>query len=118
MDSASYAAEVRAASGKECLVYKCVNDAQFSVDKKSAMPCRATGASIWSEAVDRRPGEGADHERGHGTGEEVRRVVCCVCIPGASYGRVRATRGKAAPGEHLNMLRKQQASAEPCGINQ
>ena len=29
MDSASYAAEVRAASGKECLVYKCVNDAEF-----------------------------------------------------------------------------------------
>ena len=36
----------------------------------------------------------------------------CVCIPERHTDEYAQRRGKAAPGEHLNMLRKQQAGAE------
>ena len=100
MDSASYAAEVRAASGKECLVYKCVNDAQFEawVRKAKSRP-RPPLPQRGREAVGRRPGEGADHQRGHGTGgEDLGRVLRLRVHPGAAHGRVRATTGQGRAG--------------------
>ena len=114
MDSASYAAEVRAASGKECLVYKCVNDAQFENWIRKA---RAVHGHRCLNVVGRPSADGP--AKGPTTKEAMVLVektsgvsFGCVCIPERHTDEYAQRRGKAAPGEHLNMLRKQQAGAE------
>ena len=114
MDSAAYAAEVRAASGKECLVYKCVNDAQFEAWVRKA---RAVHGHRCLNIVGRPSADGP--AKGPTTKEAMALVsktsgvsFGCVCIPERHTDEYAQQRGKAAPGEHLNMLRKQQAGAE------
>ena len=114
MDSAAYAAEVRAASGKECLVYKCVNDAEF---ERWVRKARAVHGHRCLNIVGRPSADGP--AKGPTTKEAMALVsktsgvsFGCVCIPERHTDEYAAQRGKAAPGEHLNMLRKQQAGAE------
>ena len=114
MDSASYAAEVRAASGKECLVYKCVNDAQFEAWVRKA---RAVHGHRCLNVVGRpsanEPAKGPTTKEAMALVSKTSGVSFgCVCIPERHTDEYAKQRGKAAPGEHLNMLRKQQAGAE------
>jgi len=114
MDSGAYAACVRKASGKECLVYKCVDDAAFDawVRRARLVHGHACLNVVGRPAADR-PAQGpsikdamklVQNTPGLGFG--------CVCIPERHTDEYAAQRGKAAPGEHLNMLRKHEAGAE------
>ena len=117
MDSAAYAAEVRAASGKECLVYKCVNDAQFEnwIRKARAVHGHRCLNVVGRPSADG-PAKGPTTKEAMALVEKTSGVSFgCVCIPERHTDEYAQRRGKAAPGEHLNMLRKQQAGAEPCG---
>eukprot|EP00629_Pelagomonadales_sp_RCC1024_P015064 CAMPEP_0119261052 /NCGR_PEP_ID=MMETSP1329-20130426/1231_1 /TAXON_ID=114041 /ORGANISM="Genus nov. species nov., Strain RCC1024" /LENGTH=359 /DNA_ID=CAMNT_0007260549 /DNA_START=174 /DNA_END=1249 /DNA_ORIENTATION=- len=114
MDSGTYAARVRKASGKECLVYKCVDDEHFHnwVRRAAAVHDNACLNIVGRPAADAPP-RGPPMKEAMAFVNETRGVSFgCVCIPERHTDEYAAARGKAAPGEHENMLRKQRAGAE------
>eukprot|EP00635_Sarcinochrysidales_sp_CCMP3193_P009601 CAMPEP_0118913754 /NCGR_PEP_ID=MMETSP1166-20130328/14422_1 /TAXON_ID=1104430 /ORGANISM="Chrysoreinhardia sp, Strain CCMP3193" /LENGTH=397 /DNA_ID=CAMNT_0006853319 /DNA_START=3 /DNA_END=1196 /DNA_ORIENTATION=- len=114
MDPSGYASLVSKTAGKDCLVYKCVNDANFEE---------------WLDTCEKVHGHRAINVVGRATatgptvGPSMADAMAivrkrthlhfgCVCIAERHTPEYAATRGYAAPREHENMLRKQQAGAE------
>lgn len=114
MDSSRYAALLARSSGKQCLVYKCVADANFeewlerastehghcavNIVGRASSQGEYHGPTI-SEAMDMV----AQHESIH---------FGCVCIAERHTLEAAHARGKSYPTEHLNMIRKQKAGCE------
>lgn len=114
MDSSKYAALLARSSGKQCLVYKCVADANF--DEWLATATTEHGHSAINLVG--RATSGGDYQGP--TIAEAMNVVHnnprsqfgCVCIAERHTLEAAAARGKSYPTEHVNMIRKQEAGCQ------
>lgn len=114
MDSSGHAALLSRSSGKECLVYKCVADANFDEWLRTAVEAHGHGAI---NLVGRASSEGT--YEGPTISEAMERTARadgvdfgCVCIAERHTLESAAARGKSYPTEHTNMVRKIRAGAK------
>ncbi|KAL7550758.1 hypothetical protein ACHAWF_013974 [Thalassiosira exigua] len=113
MDSSAHASILARSSGRECLVYKCVADANFDGWLQTA---KTTHGHQAINLVGRASSEGK--YEGPTIGEAMQKVATeegvkfgCVCIAERHTFESAKARGKAYPTEHMNMIRKQKAGA-------
>ena len=110
MDSSAHAALLSRSSGRECLVYKCVADANFDGWLETA---RGTHGHRAINLVGRASSGG--EYAGPTMSEAMRRVAShaagvefgCVCIAERHTLESARARGRSYPTEHANMIRKQ-----------
>jgi hypothetical protein len=111
MDSSPYAALLARTSGKQCLVYKCIADAQFDEWIETAHTSHGHSAINVVGRV-----SSAGEFQGPTIAEAMDKVnqtaalkFGCVCIGERHTLESAQARGKSYPTEHLNMIRKQKA---------
>ena len=114
MDSSTYAALVSRSSGKPCVVYKCCDDANFERWLEAAADQHGHDAInvVGRPSADAPPKGPSMREAMALVAAESRVSFGCVCIPERHTDDYAKSRGKAAPGEHENMLRKHAAGAQ------
>lgn len=113
MDSSAHAALLSRSSGRECLVYKCVADANFDDWLETARGAHGhTAINLVGRAS-----SGGSYE-GPTISEAMRRASAvggvgfgCVCIAERHTLESAAARGRPYPTEHVNMIRKQGGGA-------
>lgn len=113
MDSSAHAALLARSSGRECLVYKCVADADFDGWLRTAKNDHGHSAV---NLVGRASSEGK--YQGPTISEAMEKVRSepgvdfgCVCIAERHTLESAKARGRSYPTEHANMIRKQKAGA-------
>mmetsp|Transcript_21868 Transcript_21868/g.37528 ORF Transcript_21868/g.37528 Transcript_21868/m.37528 type:complete len:393 (-) Transcript_21868:1215-2393(-) len=114
MDSSAHAALLARSSGRECLVYKCVADANFDDWLQTA---KTTHGHSAINLVGRASSEGK--YEGPTIAEAMQQVSSeegvdfgCVCIAERHTIESAKARGKSYPTEHMNMIRKVKAGAK------
>jgi 5,10-methylenetetrahydrofolate reductase len=114
MDSSPYAALLARTSGKQCLVYKCIADAQFDEWIETAHTSHGHSAINVVGRV-----SSAGEFQGPTIAEAMDKVnqtaalkFGCVCIGERHTLESAQARGKSYPTEHLNMIRKQKAGCQ------
>jgi len=113
MDSSAHAALLARSSGRECLVYKCVADANFDTWLQTA---KSTHGHSAINLVGRASSEGV--YVGPTISVAMQKVASekgvdfgCVCIAERHTLESAKARGKVYPNEHINMIRKQKEGA-------
>jgi len=112
-DPSRYAALVARTSGKDCLVYKCIDDEHFDEWVQTAATEHGHAAI---NVVGRPSSDGAP--KGPSIPVAMAKVRAsalhfgCVCIAERHTDEHAASRGRDKPTEHENMMKKQAAGAE------
>ncbi|KAH8066627.1 hypothetical protein JL722_1077 [Aureococcus anophagefferens] len=113
MDSSTYAALVSRSSGKPCVVYKCCDDENFEQWLETAADQHGHDAiNVVGRPSADAPPKGPSMREAMALVAASKAAFGCVCIPERHTDDYAKSRGKAAPGEHENMLRKHAAGAQ------